>query len=131
MSRQIAAKGHTCVVLVLNMKRFVEGEAAQKRFETIRGSELFREALQTAWPESLSSQSRFTPLHENDMTVENVGFATGVFRSLMLNRLTAPTYSLDKSQVHFRPDLENNFQFKTLFKRAWDRWEISVRPLLD
>ena len=130
MPNRIAAKGYTCVVLVLNMKRFVRGEAAQKRFETVRGSASFANALRTAWPQALRDQSRFIPQPEDEMTIEDVGFATGVFRSLMLERLTAPTYFLDKSQVQFRPDLENNFQFKTLFKRAWDRWAISIRPTM-
>ena len=130
MPNRIAAKGYTCVVLVLNMKRFVRGEAAQKRFETVRGSTSFANALRTAWPQALQDQSRFSPQPEDEMTIEDVGFATGVFRSLMLERLTAPTYFLDKSQVQFRPDLENNFQFKTLFKRAWDRWAISIRPTM-
>lgn len=50
MSHRIAAKGYTSVVLVLNMKRFVAGAEARKRFETVRGSLEFAEALQQEWP---------------------------------------------------------------------------------
>ncbi len=130
MTNRIAAKGYTSAVLVLNMKRFVDGEAAQKRFETVRGSLAFAEALQQQWPECLPQTARFSLLNGSDMMVEDVGFATGVFRTLMLDRHSSPTYELDKEKVKFSPGLENNFQFKTLFKRAWDRWEISIRPTM-
>jgi hypothetical protein len=130
MPNRIAAKGYTSVVLVLNMKRFIDGPESKRRFESSRGTDDFTEALQTTWPQALAHQSRFTRLNEVGMTVEDVGFATGVFRSLMLERLTSPTFLLNKDQVQFSPDLESNFQFKTLFKRAWDRWEISIRPTM-
>ncbi|MFZ1400833.1 MAG: hypothetical protein WAS33_28275 [Candidatus Promineifilaceae bacterium] len=129
MPHRIAAKGYTSVVLVLNMKRFV-AEAAQKRFETVRGSQKFADTLQHDWPSSLPQSARFSPLNGSDMLVEDVGFATGVFRSLLLKRHSSPTYALDKAKVTFSPGLESNFQFKTLFKRAWDRWEISIRPTM-
>lgn len=130
MSHRIAAKGYTSVVLVLNMKRFVAGAEARKRFETVRGSLEFAKALQQEWPQSFSQPARFSPVNGSHMTVEDVGFATGVFRSLLLDRHSSPTYALDKEKVTFSPGLESNFQFKTLFKRAWDRWEISIRPTM-
>ena len=79
MPHRIAAKGYTSVVLVLNMKRFVDGEVAQKRFETVRGSIDFADALQHDWPSSLPQPARFNPINGSNMTVEDVGFATGVF----------------------------------------------------
>ena len=130
MPHRIAAKGYTTVVLVLNLKRFVDGKAAQKRFETVRGSSKFADALRQEWPKNLPQSARFHPLNGSHMTVEDVGFATGVFRSLLLERHTSPTYALAKEKVTFSPGLEDNFQFKTLFKRAWDRWEISIRPTM-
>lgn len=130
MSKGFAAKGCTRAVLVLNMKRFVRDKNARKRFETLRGSEELAATLQVDWPQALHGQTRFIPLSENGMTEEDVGYATGLFRSLMLKRLTSPTYSLDKSQVRFADDLESNFQFKTLFKRAWDRWDICIRATM-
>lgn len=130
MPNRIAAKGWTRAILVLNMKQFIQDAAARKRFETLRGSDEFAAILQTDWPKALQGQTRFSPLLKDGMTDEDVGFATGLFRSLMLQRLAAPTFLLDKTQVQFPADLESNFQFKTLFKRAWDRWEICIRPTM-
>ncbi|MCB0210626.1 MAG: hypothetical protein KDJ52_14905 [Anaerolineae bacterium] len=130
MSNGFAAKGCTRAILVLNMKRFIRDREAKKRFETLRGSELLTKTLQVDWPRALQGQPRFIPLSENGMTEEDVGYATGLFRSLMLKRLTAPTFALDKSKVRFPDDLESNFQFKTLFKRAWDRWDICLRATM-
>ena len=144
MPNRIAAKGYTRVVLVLNMKRFIRDKTGRDRFETLRGTEEFAQALQNEWPLALSADSPFHLLRPSQMaskevqmtgekmqmTSEEVGFATGVFRSLMLKRQVAPTYELDKEKVHFPADLENNFQFKTLFKRAWNRWSIRIRPTM-
>ncbi len=130
MPNRIAAKGWTRVILVLNMKRFIQGAAASRRFETLRGSDDFNKTLKGTWPQELQRQHRFIPLSEEGMTDEDVGFATGLFRSRMLRRLTAPTFLLDKTHVQFSTDLESNFQFKTLFKRAWNRWSICIRPTM-
>ena len=130
MPNRIAAKGMTRVILVLNMKRFIRDEVGRKIFETVRGSDEFAKLLQTSWVTSLQNQSHFSPVAEDGMSDEDVGFATGVFRSLMLRRLSAPMYKLDKSKVSFPADLESNFQFKTLFKKAWDRWTICIRPTM-
>src|SRR5262249_34101429 len=62
------------------------------------------------------------------MSTEEVGFATGVFRTLMLEKFTFPAYALDKEKVKFDADLANNFQFKTLFLRSWGKWSIFIRP---
>ncbi|HMQ52240.1 MAG TPA: hypothetical protein PKE64_16535 [Anaerolineae bacterium] len=48
--------------------------------------------MRTSWPQALPDQSRFIPLSDRGMTDEQVGFATGVFRSTMLRRLTGPTF---------------------------------------
>lgn len=131
MPNRIAAKGYTRVILILNMKRFIPEEGiVRKRFETLRGSDVFTEALQNVWSQTALCPPCFVRLPEDGMSAEDIGFATGVFRGLMLEQLTAPTYLLDKSHVKFPSDLENNFQFKTLFKRAWDRWEICIRPTM-
>jgi len=62
------------------------------------------------------------------MSTEQVGFATGIFRTLKLETFTFPTYVLDKTKVEFGHALTTNFQFKTLFQRAWERWNIYIRP---
>lgn len=144
MQANITARGYTSVILVMNMKRFVSGEGDRKRFETLRGKTEFRDALRSNWPKAVAGQDVFIPISEykrrqmekdgksfsaNDrMSTEEIGFATGIFRSLMLEEYVSPTYAIDKSKIEFLKALETNFQFKTLFKRAWDRWDIFIRP---
>ena len=48
MDGKISATGHTCVVLVLNMKRFIHPDD-QGRFEELRGSPELVRALQDQW----------------------------------------------------------------------------------
>jgi hypothetical protein len=134
MKADISARGYTNVILVLNMKRFVQ-EQDQPRFERIRGREEFAKALREVWPQKLTEQDQFITIQEDkrrrerpeNMSTEQVGFATGVFRSLMLERYTFPAYALDKDKVQFDPDLMANFQFTNLFLRAWNKWSIFVR----
>src|SRR5574341_339714 len=122
MGANVSARGYTNVLLVLNMKRFVQ-EGDQARFERIRGREEFAKILREIWPQKLGDQEKFITLEEDkrrrgrpvDMSTEQVGFATGIFRTLMLERFTFPAYALDKEKVRFEEDLVNNFQFKTLF----------------
>jgi len=117
------------------MKRFVQ-EADQARFERIRGKEEFAKVLREIWPQKLADQEKFITLEEDKrrrgrpkgMSAEQIGFATGVFRTLMLERFTFPAYALDKDKVRFEEDLVKNFQFKTLFLRSWDKWSVYVRP---
>jgi hypothetical protein len=135
MKANVSARGYTNVILLLNMKRFVQ-EQDQTRFERIRGREEFAETLREIWPHKLTNQEQFITMQEDksrrgypeEMTTEQVGFASGVFRTLMLEKFTFPVYALDKEKVKFDEDLINNFQFKTLFLRNWNKWSIYVRP---
>ena len=135
MGSNVSARGYTNVLLVLNMKRFVL-EQDQARFEKIRGREEFAKTLREVWPQKLNGQDKFITIEEDkrrrgrpaNMSTEQVGFATGVFRGLMLERFTFPAYALDKEKISFEEDLVNNFQFKTLFLRSWNKWSIYVRP---
>lgn len=126
MHNQISAKGYTSLIMVLNMKRFIRKES-QTAFETIRGTQEFSRVLRIDWPRSANHQNLFLS-DTMEMTPEQVGFATGIFRSLMLEQYTYPNFKLDKEQIVFSEPLRNNFQFKTIFQRAWDRWEIFIRP---
>ena len=134
MKANISARGYTNVILVLNMKRFVQ-EQDQARFERIRGREEFAKTLREIWPQKLNDQEKFITIQEDkrrrdraeNMSTEQVGFATGVFRSLMLERYTFPAFALDKEKVQFDPDLLTNFQFTNLFLRAWNKWSIYIR----
>jgi len=135
MKANVSAKGYTNVLLVLNMKRFVHAHD-QARFERIRGKDDFAHTLREIWPHKLAQQDIFTTLEEDKrrrerpdaMTAEQIGFATGVFRSLMIERYTFPAYALDREKVKFNDDLLTNFQFKTLFLRIWEKWSVYVRP---
>jgi hypothetical protein len=135
MKANVSARGYTNVLLVLNMKRFVQ-EQDQDRFEKIRGREEFAKVLREVWPHKLLNQEKFITIEEDKrrrgrpeaMTAEQVGFATGVFRTLMLERFTFPAYALNKEKVIFDEDLKDNFQFKTLFLRSWNKWSIYIRP---
>lgn len=130
MPNTVSAKGHTHVVMVLNMKRFVHKDS-QRIFENHRGTSEFANALRNDWHREGKSQDIFRPqteVQETSMSLEQAGFATGIFRGIMLETYTFPTYKLDKTKVVFPKALRDNFQFKTLFQRAWDRWEIYIRP---
>ncbi len=139
MSLGMSAKGYTHVIMALNMRRFVQ-PADQDRFESLRGSLELTEILRSnaaRWQDlqkfQLLRQYMEHPQEpgqpgEEPMSAEEVGFATGVFRPLMLERFSTPTYQLDKSQVKFDEALASNFQFKTLFLRVWNRWNIYIRP---
>ncbi len=133
MKSKVTAKGYTNVILVLNMKRFI-AEEDQKRFESIRGTPAFAEVLRNGWwnkrlrsPFTRMNSKKQGDLAEN-MSTEQVGFATGVFRALFLEEHVVPTYMLNKDQVKFPDDLMDNFQFRNLFLRAWKSWTIYVRP---
>lgn len=145
MRANISAKGYTSVILVMNMKRFIAGnDDDRERFEVLRGKPEFADALRNTWPGKIKDQSVFITMEEYKkrraqktgksltpgdlMPLEQMGFATGIFRSLMLEEYNFPLYVVDKEQVEFSPDLESNFQFKTLFKKVWDRWDIYIRP---
>jgi len=143
MKLNISARGYTSVILVMNMKRFVS-QGERNDFETLRGKREFADALRTHWPQAMQKQGVFMTVEEykrqrieregkpvepgDTMSTDQIGFATGIFRSLMLEEYSFPAYALDKSCVEFSPDLETNFQFKTLFKKVWDRWDIYIRP---
>ena len=135
MKANVTAKGYTNIILVLNMKRFVAREH-QPYFEKIRGSQAFAQVLREDWPKQILANGRFIPVQEEKhhrdvrdvMSTEEVGFATGIFRSVVLEDFTFPTYMLNKSSIKFPNYLEGNYQFKNIFKRAWNGWKIYIRP---
>lgn len=135
MKAKVTAKGYTNVVLVLNMKRFVAEEDRQ-RFELLRGTREFADILRDVWPSRALASGRFETsaqekLHRDindEMSTEEVGFATGIFRSPMLEDFTFPTYALIKDKYEFPGHLMGNYQFKNLFLTAWKGWRIFIRP---
>lgn len=135
MSGVVSASGYTNVILVLNMKRYIAVDD-QERFETIRGTQDFASVLHTVWPEKCafgnvfidSSLERGKMDGESEMTTEEIGFATGVFRSPYLEEHAFPTYKVNKERFPFAPYLMENLQFTEIFWRVWEKWDIYVRP---
>jgi len=145
MKANVSARGYTSVILIMNMRRFVSPDQDErKRFETLRGKREFANVLRVSWLKAIDKQNVFMTMADykrqriekegkqlelgDTLPTDQIGFATGVFRSLMLEEYSFPAYAVDKSCVEFSPDLESNFQFKTLFKRVWDHWDIYIRP---
>lgn len=135
MKAIVKAKGYTNIILVLNMKRFIAKED-QDRFEAIRGTRQFASALRNGISQKVFENNIFvTPDDEkhhrkifDEMTTEEIGYATGIFRNNMLEDYTFPTYFIDKDAVKFPEELTSNYQFKNLFMRAWNQWRIFIRP---
>ncbi|GAB4456369.1 MAG: hypothetical protein Kow0070_06330 [Anaerolineales bacterium] len=135
MKAKVKAKGYTNVVLVLNMKRFV-AEKDRERFERLRGTREFANILRDIWHSQALTSGYFETvaqekLHRDindEMSTEEVGFATGIFRSPMLEDFTFPTYALVKEKYEFPNHLMGNYQFKNLFLKAWKDWRVFVRP---
>ena len=122
MSGVVSASGYTNVILVLNMKRFIAVDD-QDRFETIRGTQDFASVLRTIWPEKCAFGNVFQDTSigredhngEQEMTTEEIGFATGVFRSPYLEEHTFPTYKVNKELFPFGQYLRENLQFTEIF----------------
>lgn len=140
MERRIAIRGYTTVLLALDMKDFVHGAKARKRFEVLRGTDTLANIIREDWGRMLDGQHLFLPLEVyerrrraeawtafDEMSAEEIGYASGVFRALMLERFAMPSYALDKTQIEFEEDLKSNLQFRKLFLKVWDHWDIYVR----
>lgn len=136
MPDKFRARGHTTVVLVVNMRQFVDPQPRyQRAFESFRGTQGFMRVLQTDWARMLSNSDLFEPslrTHEGNgeprMTVDETGFVTGLFRQNVLSDYSAPEYRLNKDAVRFSDDLWGNFQMRKLFEPIWRRWEMFIRP---
>ena len=118
----LISTGYTSVSLAVSMKQFVEQDRENERlFASIRGSDLLARIIQDEWREIMEANDLFVLTeeygmpHEN-MTADETGFVTGVFRSNMIQTYSAPTYKLDKKLLDFPPELRSNFQFRRLFQ---------------
>lgn len=135
MKAIVTAKGYTGVILVLNMKRFIHPED-RERFERLRGTRELARALRHVWPEQALADGRFITVAQekqhreihDEMTTEEIGYATGIFRAPMLEEFTFPTYALEKEGFEFPQHLMGNYQFKNLFIPVWKGWRIFIRP---
>lgn len=140
MEGKISASGHTCVVLVLNMKRFIHPDD-QRRFEELRGSPDLIRVLQDQWPNVLANSKTFIRSEPAEiesangssvdrMSPEEVGFAVGIFRQIMLEDFAPPSYMVNKESIRFPEPVWENLQFKKLFREIWFNWDIAVRPTM-
>ena len=135
MKTFVSASGYINVVLVLNMKRFIH-ENDQSKFESIRGTQKFGKTLRQDWLRSCKQGGVFLSADEerqkispeDEMSTEEIGFATGIFRSPYLEEHTYPTYIVNKERFPFDEHLRENYQFANLFWRAWKHWDIYIRP---
>lgn len=139
MTNSVEARGYTNVILVMNMRRFIEPED-QARFESCRSSPVFLEALRSKWSEKIKDSAAFEVVKHDvvtaderssnlRMSTDEVCFTTGIFRLNTLEDYVTPTYHLkDKSQISFPDEIRDNLQFKNLFLEVWKRWEIYIRP---
>ena len=134
--------GYTTIYLVVNMNQFVD-EEDQKDFENLRGTGPFASIIRDEWEKILrGTRSPFTreeqfifpaksgKAEENRMNVDDVAFNTGIFKGVVLREFSGPFYKVDKSAFTFDPLLRKNLQFKELFLKNWDRWDIHIRPTM-
>ena len=134
--------GYTTVYLVVNMSKFIHADD-QKKFENIRGTQPFTQIIRDEWRKLLAGlnspfdhQEQFgKPVASNEpdqarMNVDDVAFNTGIFKGVVLREYSTPFYKVDKSRFQFNPLLRKNLQFKELFLKNWDRWDIHIRPTM-
>ncbi len=148
----VRAIGHTSVILVVNMNQFIvtgNGRSNYRRFERIRGTDRFAKILQNHWSQKFHTVDRVNQINKRDredmlfmltdpdwqpggepqMSTDETGFVTGIFRHNMLTDYSAPEYQLNKDAMHFDPLLAQNYQFRRLLmNRIWKQWDIFVRP---
>jgi len=148
----VRAVGHTSVILVVNMNQFIaldNGRSNYRRFERIRGTRRFAEILQNHWSQKFHTVDRVNKINKRDredmlfmltdpdwqpggdpqMSTDETGFVTGIFRHNMLTDYSSPEYQLNKDAMHFPPLLAQNYQFRRLLMdRIWKQWDIFVRP---
>ncbi len=136
MPDEVRFKGHISVILVMDMKPFVH-PYDQQRFETIRGDASFAKVLKEKWPTQLQG-SAFEPVDPDvlgrarspEMSTDEVGFVTGMFRSNILDLYSAPLYRVKKESIPFSKAITENVQYKNSFAQIWEHWNIYLRPTM-
>ncbi len=136
MTNDISVRGYVTVVLVMNMRRFIDDEDA-KLFEMLRGTGALRDVLRNEWSAKIEQQGTFrVAQHPVDhkaaamrMANDEVAFLSGIFRSRVLEDHSVPLYYLsNKDGVDFPEQVRDNLQFKHVFLEVWKHWDIYVRP---
>lgn len=148
----VRAIGHTSVILVVNMNQFIvddNGRSNHRQFERLRGTKRFADILQDQWSQQFPTVDKVNQINKRDredmlfmltdpdwqpggepqMSIDEIGFVTGIFRQNMLSDYSAPEYQLNKDAMHFDPLLASNYQFRRLLsQRVWKQWDIFLRP---
>lgn len=135
MNPKMLIKGHTDVLLVTNMKRYIAPED-QSFFEGLRCTEEFAKVLKTTWPEAATKNNAFslveqTILYQADGTdniYKEVPADLLELSSGFLEDISTPRYSLCKSNLDFSFDA--NKRDKLLLDRIFRHWSIYIRPTL-
>lgn len=136
MQDDIRARGSVSVILVMDMKSFVDPQHRQ-RFERIRGYRAYAEMLKQKWPGQLAGGA-FEPTDADimgvgrspTMSTDEVGFVTGIFRLNMLDLYSSPVYKVNKERFEFSPQVKSNLQFVKLFAPIWKDWDFYIRPTM-
>lgn len=136
MQDDIRFKGYVSVILVMDLKPFIES-ADRQRFETIRGYREFADVLKEKWPRQLAN-SAFEPVdldvmgvgRSATMSTDEVGFVTGIFRLNMLDLYSSPIYRVNKARVPLPQPVKNNLQYQKLLEPIWKDWDIYLRPTM-
>ena len=108
MKSMVSAQGYTSVVVVLDIGQLVESDQ-QAVFESIRATPEFAHLIKTDWHKKLSASPNFIAPNQESApeqggdcaSVEEIGFATGVFRAAFLEEQLFPTYQLNKQSIHY------------------------------
>jgi hypothetical protein len=136
MQDDIRARGSVSVILVMDMKSFVAPQHRQ-RFESIRGYRAYAEMLKQKWPGQLAGGA-FEPVDADimgvgrspNMSTDEVGFVTGIFRLNMLDLYSSPIYKVNKERFNFSPQVKTNLQFVKLFAPIWKDWDFYIRATM-
>jgi hypothetical protein len=136
MQDDIRARGSVSVILVMDMKSFVDPRYRQ-RFESIRGYRAYAEMLKQKWPGQLAGGA-FEPVDADimgvgrspTMSTDEVGFVTGIFRLNILDLYSSPVYKVNKERFEFSPQVKTNLQFVKLFAPIWKDWDFYIRPTM-
>jgi hypothetical protein len=137
MNAVVSAQGYTSVIMVMNLNRFVHPDD-RELFHSLRGTEEFRKTAWEQWDSLLSASPWFQRVsgcveessEEENLTPEQVGFATGVFRQYILEATLSAAYRFNKTayESEIPIPVKENFQFKHIFLPIWKQWDILVRP---
>lgn len=117
-SSVLVGSGVIHVILVMNMKRWIDQDSIQK-FLRLRDSEEYTRCLQSL-PKHIDN-SKFQ-LSQDTEELEQIGYDLGVFRAYALENLFMPTYQWVAPTPPFSATDSSDSQ--SFFRTCWDEWPI-------